>query len=393
MNQPPTDPSTLRILHAPINIGGNAGYLAEAQRQAGCEAKALEWQRSSFEYPIDGLIAPEGSTSLFVSEVARFRFLCEAIRRYDVFHFYFGQTILTPRRHRLEFLRPKTSPAELLKVAYSSLIHMLDVPLLKSMGKVVAMTFLGDDIRLVRHARENHEVSHLHIPELAQLYAHRDKPKQRMVRYLSRHIDLMYATNPDLLELLPASAAYLPYTNFSSAVPPAMEHLHRIPKPAGRAFVVAHSPTNRLVKGTEAVINAVARLRQQGIAIDLDLIENVSNTEAKRRMASADVFVDQLLVGWYGGAAIEAMLHGLPTLCYIRPSDLARIGLHPKDLPIIQTNSECLYTDLAKLVAMAPEQRAEIGRASMEFVQRVHDPVKIAISVIEDYRKAKLVMN
>jgi hypothetical protein len=81
---------------------------------------------------------------------------------------------------------------------------------------------------------------------------------------------------------------------------------------------VAHAPTNRAIKSTAALIRAVDNLRAQGMAIELDIIEKVSNTECLRRKGMADVFVDQLVLG-YGCNAIEAWGMGLPVIAGVDP--------------------------------------------------------------------------
>ena len=43
------------------------------------------------------------------------------------------------------------------------------------------------------------------------------------------------------------------------------------------------------------------RLKREGMPIELLLVENVPFAEAQRMYRRADLLVDQLLVGWYGG--------------------------------------------------------------------------------------------
>ena len=78
--------------------------------------------------------------------------------------------------------------------------------------------------------------------------------------------------------------------------------------------MVAHGPTNREVKGTAQVIAAVDALRAEGVPVRLDLIEGVTATRRWRASRAADVIVDQLRLGWYGGLAVEGMALGRPVL-------------------------------------------------------------------------------
>jgi hypothetical protein len=76
---------------------------------------------------------------------------------------------------------------------------------------------------------------------------------------------------------------------------------------------IAHSPTDPEVKGTARLVAAVDDLRAAGLAVELDVITGVPWDECLRRKARADVFVDQLDLG-YGLSAVEAWGMGLPVV-------------------------------------------------------------------------------
>lgn len=95
------------------------------------------------------------------------------------------------------------------------------------------------------------------------------------------------------------------------------------PQPDGtRPLRVVHAPSDPIVKGTRFVVDAVERLRSEGIGIELELVQGLSRTEARRAYESADLAIDQLLVGWYGGVAVEQMALARPVVCYVRDEDL-----------------------------------------------------------------------
>ena len=84
------------------------------------------------------------------------------------------------------------------------------------------------------------------------------------------------------------------------------------------------------------MLDAIARLQAEGSALELLLVEKLSHAEARRVYERADLLVDQLLAGWYGGLAVELMALGKPVVCYIRESDLKFIPPQmQQDLPII----------------------------------------------------------
>ena len=72
------------------------------------------------------------------------------------------------------------------------------------------------------------------------------------------------------------------------------------------------------------MIEAVEALSVGGLKLKLDLIEGVPRANVLERLARADVVVDQLVLGWYGGLAVEAMALGRPVLgkiCEDEPED------------------------------------------------------------------------
>lgn len=130
---------------------------------------------------------------------------------------------------------------------------------------------------------------------------------------------------------------------------------------------VVHAPNHREFKGTRYLEEAVARLRRQGLPIDLIMVEKVSNAEALQIYRTADVIFDQCLIGFHGYFAIEAMALGKPVMCFIRkPNEYL---LAPDECPIINTHVTTLADDLAALV----ERRGDlpgIGRRGREYVEK-----------------------
>ena len=79
-----------------------------------------------------------------------------------------------------------------------------------------------------------------------------------------------------------------------------------------------HAPNHREIKGTRHVVKAVEQLREEGLDIELVMVERVPNEEVRRLILEADVVVDQLVIGWYAMFAIEAMASGKPVICHLR---------------------------------------------------------------------------
>ena len=145
---------------------------------------------------------------------------------------------------------------------------------------------------------------------------------------------------------------------------------------------VAHAPTQRKIKGTEAFLRAVKRLQDEGHEIELDLIERVSWAECLRRKASADIYYDQTLLG-YGNNAIEAWGMGIPVIAGAQERTLAEMRKRfSNELPFYQATEGTIYEALKALVQSA-DLRAEYSERGLSHVRRFHDQ-KVVVEQLKD---------
>jgi glycosyltransferase involved in cell wall biosynthesis len=146
---------------------------------------------------------------------------------------------------------------------------------------------------------------------------------------------------------------------------------------------VAHAPNHRVFKGTRFLVDAVEKLRREGVAIELDLIERISNQEALERYRQADVIFDQCLIGFHGFLAIEGMAMGKPVMCFVRkPSEYL---LDADSNPILRTGLGRLSDDLRRL-AEDRARVAELGRRSRAYAERYFSFPAFASRLARAYR-------
>jgi glycosyltransferase involved in cell wall biosynthesis len=150
-----------------------------------------------------------------------------------------------------------------------------------------------------------------------------------------------------------------------------------------------HAPTDRRVKGTRHLLDAVERLRGEGVELELVLVEGLSHAEALAAYEQADLVVDQLLAGWYGAVAVELMALGKPVVAYIRDEDLGAIpdGMRA-DLPVIHATPETLADVLREWLTTRRDELPEVGRRGRAFVERWHDPRTIAARMKDAYERS-----
>jgi glycosyltransferase involved in cell wall biosynthesis len=186
---------TLRVTHCPVNVAGIPWENVQALRRKGVDARLVVFERGRLHHEADWSLDRHGPLPLrLVQQLAAFARLAP---RTDVFHFYFGLTLV-----------PKS----------------LQFPLLRLLRKKSVFHYLGSDIRgktpedLAYGKRADAEI-------VGSYDAIRWVPEAHVV--------------PPGLDLRPFTA-----------VPPS---------DAARPLVV-HAPSNREKKGTRYVVDACAQL-------------------------------------------------------------------------------------------------------------------------------------
>jgi glycosyltransferase involved in cell wall biosynthesis len=138
---------------------------------------------------------------------------------------------------------------------------------------------------------------------------------------------------------------------------------------------IFHAPNHVNQKGTKHFVKAVEELKQEGLNIELMMVQRVPNSEIKRLIETADVVADQLVIGWYAMFSLEALSLEKPVLCYLNP-DLLNMyiesGLVTKDeIPIINCNPFTVKDAIRNLYENRDKLK-DIGKRSREFVLKHH---------------------
>lgn len=375
----------MRVLHTPTITGGNAPGIAAAERAEGIQSDCVIFTESPMAYPGKVVLFAE-TDNFFIREWKRYRFFFHAVRKYDVFHFNYGESIFPS-----DFARTGNSfwgqAFYYLKKIYGRLLALQDLAILRLLGKGVFVTYQGDDARQGGYCRTHFPITF--ATEVAPGYYsdNNDARKQKRILKFAKHSHQIYATNPDLMHVLPPQAKFLPYahvdlTEWRPTTLSASQDAHK-------PLRIVHAPTHRAVKGTKYVLAAVESLRRKGAAVELILVENKTHAEARKIYETADILIDQVLAGWYGGLAVELMALGKPVVCYIRNEDLCFIpDAMRNDLPIIEAQPDTLEAVLSEILNWPSDRLADVGRESRIFVEKWHNPQLIARQLISEYQQA-----
>jgi hypothetical protein len=352
----------LKVLHGPTNVGNQAWSLSSAERvvaaREGLDFKTYlaDFFPAGFAYGGDLVYRKDASSlmskALRAAEMMGYGLM--AMRAYDLFHLYFGKSFLNPFP-QLSFGYP-------------------DIRIMNALGRKCFMTFQGCDARSREASKSRqqsvcHECTHVWCDERL------DRVKRKNIAILAANCARVFCLNPDLVCQVP-NAEFLPYCTYSPK--PACQ---RIP---GRRPMVLHPPTDRDIKGTKYVIEAFTSLQAE-FDVDCVLVENLPHHEALALYRRADLVVDQLLAGWYGGVAVEVMQMGIPVVASICEEDLVHIPREMKEeLPIIRATPEDISEVLARAIS-EPARLSEAGVKSKAYVEKWHNPLAIARAMIRVY--------
>ncbi|MGI8589357.1 MAG: glycosyltransferase family protein [Chloroflexia bacterium] len=333
-----------RILHAPTNIAGIAGLLARAERDLGYDATSVEYISRRMAFGTDRSLHLEARRGPVAKGAAVGAFALGAMRRYDVFHLYFGNTLF-----------PWPFP---------------DLPMLRALGKRIIFHFCGCDVRSRAANLAKYEISGCHECVSLVCLGKRRPPLH--------YADAVFVSTPDLLDDVPG-AVLMPGPVDTSRWTPAPPRA--TPPTSADPLRILHAPTDREIKGTHYLLDAVERLKAAGYPVELHVLEGVPAADVPAFVAAGDIVVDQLMIGAYGTFSVEAMAVGRPVVCRIR-DDLRRH--YPPDLPIVSAEPGTVYDVLERLVQDAG-RRAELGQAGVAYAERVHEMHRVAEAVVQWY--------
>jgi hypothetical protein len=344
----------MRVLHLPTLVGGMAWGLAQGERRLGLDSKVLITQENFLRYPYDISLRwdKRGAIGRFISSLRAF---LKYRNKFDVFHFNYGSTLIDFRTY--------------------GIFHW-DLPFYPKDKKVV-FTYNGCDARQKYKTIKRVGIASCHEKDCYGGICNdegRDRMREKRIHRVSKYAHHIFAVNPDLLYFLPENiSSFLPYTIA------AWYDIETVPYKIGRTIKIVHSPTDRAVKGSHYILQALENLKKR-FDLEIVLVENMPYREALRDYEKADLIIDQVLTGWYGAAAVEAMKMGKPVGVFIREEDLKFIPKEmAKDLKetIININPNNMESILEEYLEN-PHRLYSKNQASSEYVRKWHDPLYVA---------------
>lgn len=373
-----------RVVHLPTSVGGNPQGLSSHLNKLGVTSESWIFQQNVFNYPSTRVIWSEQDGPL-AREIKRWQAIFRVAWTFDVIHFNFGSSWATPvPTSRASDRRLTARLRRYIGGMYLHLASLCELNLYRLFRRAMLVHYQGDDARQgdVCLAKFDHSVAQ--YVDQGYYTPESDELKRRMIKRMDKYCQKVYAVNPDLLYVLSEKAQFVPYCHIS------LDDWKPVGVPLeDRPLRIGHAPSHRKVKGTDIILEVLDELAAEGHRFELVLVEGTSNEAARLRYEQIDVMIDQLHAGWYGGLAVEVMALAKPVMVYIRDEDLQFIPPEMRvELPVLRITVETLKEDLRRLFGMKREHIRELGKRSRQFVERWHDPWRIARQMKRDYERA-----
>lgn len=338
----------LKVFHGLVNYGTQAGILAKDLREFGVCARS--YTKADLYYRQTDYHFKPRKTSF--GKLFYYKFWYQLVKiscffRYNIFHFYYGTTLFNKQK---------------------------DLPFYRFFGKKVIMHYLGGDIQLYQTVIERYKLPLNHRFH-AQASEH-DRSIQQRINYEEQFINKQIVCSPAYSEFAP-NAIFIPL-----AINIKKFRYHKIKNK--NTIRIIHAPTDKVFKGTSIIEDGITKLINEGLPIEYKRLEKLSHNELLEEYQNCDIFIDQISIGWFGTAALEAMALGRPTCAFIDPLYFSYISKEYKP-PIVNINADNITNKLRKLVYNF-DLRKKISISGRKFIEDFHDSKIITHKLIKIYK-------
>jgi glycosyltransferase involved in cell wall biosynthesis len=321
-------------------------HMVRHLRGAGMRADYLAIGRSPHWDRADHVFVPSPHPLLRVLQ--EFRMFWRVVARYETVHAHFMYTLTQ---------------------------EGWELPILKRLGRKLVVHFRGCEAR----DRERNVALHPDI-NICQECDHKPpicglRQSARRRELARRYGDRILVTTPDMLDFN-TDASHFPFF--------APENLPRPRAMRGdeaRAFKIVHVTNQPGIEGTRHIQQAVARLREKGFPVRFEWLHGRPHEEVLAELASADLAIGKMKMGYYANAQIESMAMGVPTITYVREEFMTDAL---RDSGFIFANLKSLEAVLEHFLRNPDELAAKRAKARASILA-LHDNTALTRRLVDSY--------
>ena len=303
-----------------------------------------------------------------------------------------GRMIVRPGQKFINFIKQYDI---FVFVAGSSLLPcMLDLPILRQLGKIIISRQCGTEVRDTELANLYFEAHGHHYP-----YYERDVSTEKI--HCSGEKDLININryHPALANKLHNTRITERFAHVISSGAPSQtlgvrpyfqsgpvfdsrQFICRVPK--RKVPVILHAPSNPLYKRTKLILQTLQELQDEGLAFHVDLLQNVPHEQVRKRLTEADIVIDQLSCG-SGFLAYEGMASG----CAVIGGHDGIASPLPRNRPVFHVTAETLKEKIRKVVEDVG-LRTYLAEKGWEFINRgIGSPASVAAYLLQALDRAR----
>jgi len=312
----------MKILYFGHEVGNQMALYAREARDRGHEAISVNIGRDQRFFSNEYNFHQKG----IWLDLRRCLFAIHAIFHFDVFHFFYGVSLIS-------FWR----------------FHFLDLWLLRLLGKKVVVHFRGSEL-----VNPDHYYFLSGEKKFEKEPEHLSFQRRNWAKKWEKYANFILVSTPDLLQISSRSI-WMPQVIDLNEWP-------FLPRDFSKVMAI-HAPTRRSLKGTKFFESVVQELQ-----MDWKLIENTAIPI--QAYDQGTLGFDQLIIGWYGKFAVEMMAMGIPVVVHIQ-SEYLPTGI--RRVPVIHANSMNLREKLEEYLSWPNEKKKALAEEARTFVETHHN--------------------
>ncbi len=279
-------------------------------------------------------------------------FFIRTLFRYKVLHFFSGETILPWKLRGFELACYRLT------------------------GKKIIMHFVGSDIRNEAYLKEKNDHLEAVLKGHYSFQNELSSPiQQKLIAQARKNASVIIVSTPDLLQIIP-EATYIPvFLDFG----------HFIYEETGKSSItqqvvsVLHSPSAAKTKGSGHLDRVFENLEKEfgesvAFVTPVPGLKDIKSYPTTRydllnRMVASDIVIDQLVIGWYGLKAVEALMLDCEVVCFIEEK---LVDYLPEGHPITNANALNVESKLRELIQLILAGKTSSTRKS-DYVKAHHN--------------------
>lgn len=359
----PKDPLKKKRIFVGFNNAGAVGIFSWTRvlKRRGYLIDFYGIGKEHFDMPVDILL--NFSKNNFVSFWQRQLKFFSLLFKYDIWHFNYLECFF---------------------------FYPLNLLILKLFRKKIILTCRGNDVRdrfdflpkallaktNLKNIPEFYKIQNLYRPFWPRL--------NQTIRknFFILLADKVILTGPFLVSSVSHYDKIIPYARENNL----QKDKGKLPPRQSKKIVIVHIPSSLMIKGTKIIKKAFVVLKKNHRNCEFKILDNISHKDVLIEMEKADIIIDQILVGWYGGQAVEAMMMGKIVVAYLNRAYFQFVPF-TDEIPVWNVSPWSFKKDLEALIKIYSQIKTELSFQSIKFVKKYHSSEKIANQYREIYQQ------